>query len=112
MADPITIEIIGFKNADCSPFPCNEERTCGLSDCYPTNKLTSAFRALETALKARYGDRVSLSLTLLDTGVPSRIRAIIEEHHPALPAVLVDGKVTPIGRIALERIVKEIEKTI
>ncbi len=112
MADPITIEIIGFKNAECSPFPCNEERTCGLSECYPTNKLTAAFHALETALKAKYGDRVTLNLTLLDTGVPERIRAIIEEHRPALPAVLVNGKVTPIGRIALDRIVKEIEKNL
>lgn len=110
MADLVTIEIIGFKNADCSPFPCTEERTCGLTECYPTNKLTAAFRALETALKARYGERVTLSLTLLDNGVPPRIQAIIEEHRPALPAVIVNGKVTPIGRIAVERIVKEIEK--
>jgi len=112
MAHPVTIEIIGFKNAECSPFPCNEERTCGLSDCYPTNRLTAAFGALESALKARYGDRVTLSLTLLDSGVPERIRAIIAEHHPALPAVLVNGKVTPIGRIAVDRIVKEIEKNL
>ena len=110
MTSPITIEIIGFKNAECSPFPCNEERTCGLSDCYPTNKLTAAFGALETALKARYGNRVTLTLTLLDGGVPERVRTIIEEHRPALPAVLINGKVTPVGRIALERIVKEIEK--
>jgi hypothetical protein len=112
MTDPITIEIVGFKNAECSPFPCNEERTCGLADCYPTNKLTAAFDALEKVLRARYGDRVALSLTLLDGGVPERIRKIVEEHHPALPAVLVNGKVTPIGRIALERIVKEIEKNL
>jgi len=110
MAGSITIEIIGFSNAECSPFPCNAERSCGLSDCYPTNKLTVAFRALETALKERYGSQVVLTLTLLDDGVPERIRAIIEERHPALPAVLVNGNVTPIGRIALERIVREIEK--
>lgn len=112
MAVPVNVEIIGFQNAECSPFPCNEERTCGLSDCYPTNKLTAAFGALEAALKARYGDRVALSLTLLDGGVPERIRKIIEQHHPALPAVLVNGRVTPIGRIALERITKEIEKNL
>ena len=110
MADPITLEIIGFSYAECSPFPCNEERTCGLTDCYPTNKLTAAFRALERALKSRYGETVILTLTLLDSGVPDRIRAIIEEYHPALPAVLINGNVTPIGRIALERIVQEIEK--
>ena len=110
MADPVTIEIIGFKNAECSPFPCNEERTCGLSDCFPTNKLIPAFTALEAMLKARYGDRVALTLTLLDGGVPARIQAIIGQHHPALPAVLVNGRVTPIGRIAVDRIIKEIEK--
>ena len=110
MADPVTIEIIGFKNAECSPFPCNEDRTCGLSDCYPTNKLTTAFTALATALEARYGGDVTLTLTLLDSGVPDRIKAIIEEHRPALPLILVNGKVTPIGRIALDRIVQEIEK--
>ncbi|OPY35956.1 MAG: hypothetical protein A4E35_02234 [Methanoregula sp. PtaU1.Bin051] len=112
MAGPVTIEIIGFEKSECSPFPCNEERTCGLSECYPTNKLTTAFGALETALKARYGNRVALSLTLLDRGVPDRIKDIIAKHHPALPAVLVNGNVTPVGRIALERIAKEIEKVL
>jgi len=110
MADPVNIEIFGFQNAECSPFPCNEDRTCGLSDCYPTNRLTEAFKALETALKARYSDRVTLTLTLLDGGAPARIRNIIAQHRPALPAVLINGSVTPIGRIALERIVSEIEK--
>jgi hypothetical protein len=110
MTDPVRIEIIGFKNAECSPFPCNDERTCGLSDCYPTNKLTAAFGALEAALKAKYGGRVSLSLTLLDHGTPDRIKMIIEREHPALPIVIVNGRVTPVGRIALDRIMKEIEK--
>jgi alkyl hydroperoxide reductase subunit AhpF len=55
---------------------------------------------------------VALTLTLLDSGVPERIRTIIEQHRPALPAVIINGKVTPIGRIALERIVKEIEKSL
>ncbi len=112
MADPVTIEIIGFEHSECSPFPCNEERTCGLSACYPTNRLTAAFGALEMALQAKYGNRVALSLTLLDRGVPDRIKMIIEKHHPALPAVLVNGNVTPVGRIALDRIIKEIEKVL
>jgi len=110
MNNPVTIEVIGFKSSECSPFPCNGERTCGLSDCYPTNKLTAAFTALSGALKARYGDTVTLTLTLIDDGVPDRIRAIIEQHHPVLPMILINGKVTPVGRIALERIIKEIEK--
>ena len=110
MADPVRIEIAGFESAECSPFPCNEERTCGLSECYPTGKLTSAFGALKKTLIQRYGDRVTLKLTLLDKGTPDYIKKIIEIHHPALPIVLVNGRVTPIGRIALERVQKEIEK--
>jgi hypothetical protein len=110
MADPIQVEIAGFENADCSPFPCTEERTCGLSDCHPTGKLTVAFDALKRALDQRFGNRVNLKLTLLDSGTPPLIMAIIERYHPALPIVIVNGRVTPIGRIALDRINKEIEK--
>jgi hypothetical protein len=110
MESPIRIEIIGFENADCSPFPCNEERTCGLSECYPTGKLTAAFDALKKVLDRQFSDRITLKLTLLDKGTPDYIKKIIEIHHPALPIVLVNGRVTPIGRIALERVQKEIEK--
>lgn len=112
MADPVQIEIAGFENADCSPFPCNEERTCGLSDCYPTGKLTAAFDALKKALNQQYGSRVTLQLTLLDNGTPPHIKTIIEMHHPALPMVLLNGRVTPVGRIALDRIKREIEKVL
>lgn len=112
MAVPVKVEIAGFENADCSPFPCTDERTCGLSDCYPTGKLTSAFDALKKALIQQYGDRVTLKLTLLDNGTPPHIMTIIEKHHPALPIVIVNGRVTPIGRIALERVQKEIEKVL
>jgi hypothetical protein len=112
MAGTLHIEIIGLKDAECCPFPCNEERTCGLTDCYPKGKLIDAFDALSKALKAQYGDRVTLTLTLLDKGTPDRIKAIIEQHHPALPIVLVNGRVTPVGRIALNRIRKEIEKVL
>lgn len=110
MATTVQVEIVGFNDADCSPFPCTEERTCGLSDCYPTGKLTSAFDALKKALGQRYGSRVTVALTLLDNGTPPHIRTIVETHHPALPIVIVNGRVTPLGRIALERINREIEK--
>jgi hypothetical protein len=112
MADPVQIEIVGFEHADCSPFPCNEERTCGLSECYPTGRLTAAFDALKKVLDRQYSSRIALKLTLLDKGTPDYIKKIIELHHPALPIVLVNGRATPIGRIALERIQKEIEKVL
>jgi hypothetical protein len=112
MPDPVPIEIVGFEEADCSPFPCNEERTCGLSDCHPTGKLTAAFDALKKVLMGEYGNKISIKLTLLDNGTPLHVKAIIETHHPALPMVIVNGRVTPIGRIALDRIKKEIEKVL
>jgi hypothetical protein len=112
MADPVQIEIAGFENAECSPFPCTEERTCGLTDCYPTGRLTSAFGALKTVLENEYGSRITMKLTLLDNGVPDHIRTIIETQRPALPIVLVNGRVTPIGRIALDRIKTEIKKVL
>jgi len=112
MSDPVNIEIAGFENADCSPFPCTEERTCGLVECYPTGKLAAAFNALKKVLMEEYGNKISLKLTLLDEGTPPHLRSIIETHHPALPMVIVNGRVTPIGRIALERIKKEIEKVL
>jgi hypothetical protein len=112
MADPVLVEIVGFANSECSPFPCNEERTCGLSECYPTGKLTAAYEAVKKALGEQFGSRVVWKLTLLDTGTPEYIKKIIEAHHPALPIVLVNGRATPIGRIAQERIKKEIEKVL
>ncbi|WAC04067.1 MAG: hypothetical protein OS112_06215 [Methanoregula sp.] len=112
MSDTVHIEIAGFENADCSPFPCNEERTCRLVECYPTGKLTVAFDALKKVLMDEYGNKISIQLTLLDKGTPPQLQSIIETHHPALPMVIINGRVTPIGRIALERIKKEIEKVL
>jgi hypothetical protein len=112
MADPVEIEIAGFETAECSPFPCNEERTCGLTDCYPTGKLTAAFEALKNVLEKEYGTRIVMKLTLLDSDVPAHIKTIIETQRPALPIVLVKGRVTPIGRIALDRIETEIKKVL
>lgn len=106
----ITIEIIGLKELSCGPFPCNEERSCELTECAPTEKLLPAVSALQKALKNEYGESVSVQLTLLDNGVPPRIRMIIEEHQPPLPIVVVNGRVTPVGRISLSLIRAEIEK--
>ena len=110
MAGTIQIEIIGLKNAECCPFPCDENRSCGLIACYPTGKLTSAFEALATELKKEFGDRVEFRLTLIDDHMPDYIKDLIETEFPPLPIVLVNKKLTRIGRIALDRIKKEIER--
>jgi hypothetical protein len=110
MGNTITIEIIGFEDSPCGPFPCDDERTCELERCCPTEKLVPAVEALGERLGDLYGDRVVLSLTLLDDGVPDYIMKIIEEHHPPLPIVLVNGRVTPLGRISLPLLKKEIDK--
>jgi hypothetical protein len=109
MAGTIKVEIIGLKDSECCPFPCDENRTCGLSDCYPTGKFTAAFDALAAELRKDYDDRVELKLTLVDDGVPDYVKKIIETDFPPLPIILVNGKLTRIGRIALDRIKKEID---
>jgi hypothetical protein len=110
MTGTVHIEIVGLKTSECSPFPCDENRTCGLSGCYLSGKLNDACTELEKVLKDIYGVRVDLKLTLVDDGVPEHIHAIIEREYPPLPMVLVNGKITRIGRISLDRIKKEIEK--
>ena len=110
MTGTVLIEIAGMKNAECCPFPCDEDRTCGLSDCYPTGKLDAAFVALKNALKEEYGSRVELKLTFIDEGAPDYLQKIIEKDFPPLPIILVNGRVTRVGRISLDRIKKEIEK--
>ncbi|HTY14589.1 MAG TPA: hypothetical protein VMC42_02675 [Methanoregulaceae archaeon] len=110
MQDVITVEVIGLRDSSCSPFPCDEDRTCGLSDCYPTGTLCCAFDALKTVIDRLYGTRVSLVLTLIDEEVPEHVRHAIEESYPPLPFILVNGKVVPIGRISLPLIKKEIDR--
>ena len=110
MSGTVQIEVVGMKNSECSPFPCDENRTCGLTGCFLKGKLADAFVELEKALTAKYGDRVSLKLTVIDGPVPDHIRAIIERDFPPMPMVIVNGRVTKIGRIALDRIKSEIEK--
>ncbi|MDD1683208.1 MAG: hypothetical protein LUO98_05150 [Methanoregula sp.] len=110
MTGTVHVEIVGLKTSECSPFPCNEDRTCGLSGCYLSGRLNDAFIELEKVLKAAYGDRVDLKLTLIDDGTPDHIRTIIEREYPPIPLVLVNGRITRIGRISLDRIKMEIEK--
>jgi hypothetical protein len=112
MTGTVLIEIVGLKNSECSPFPCNEDRTCGLSGCFPSGNLVVAFEELKKVLSAEYGSRVETKLTLIDTVTPDHIRKIIETEFPPLPMVLVNGRITRIGRISLDRIKKEIEKEI
>ena len=110
MAGIVQIEIVGLETSECSPFPCDENRTCGLEGCYHSGKLVDAFSELKKVLQETYGDRVEIRLTLIDDGVPDLIKAIIEREYPPIPLVLVNGRVTKIGRIALSRIRNEIEK--
>jgi hypothetical protein len=100
---------VGLKSSECSPFPCDANRTCGLSQCYPSGSLIKAFKALKTMIKETYDNRVEVKLTLIDDNVPDHVRAILETEYPPIPMVLVNGKLTRIGRIAVDRIVNEIE---
>jgi hypothetical protein len=110
MAGTVHVEIVGLKTSECSPFPCDENRTCGLSGCYLSGKLNDAYAELKKVLTETYGNRVDLKLTLVDEGTPEYIRTIIEREYPPIPMVLVNGRVTKIGRITLDRIRTEIEK--
>jgi len=112
MADPLSLEIIGFSDAECGPFPCDPDRTCGLEECFPSGSFLKAVEALRRAITAKYGDRVIVILTLLDDGVPDRVKSIIERSHPPIPIILVEGKVTPIGRISFSRIARAIDTTL
>ncbi|HVN74441.1 MAG TPA: hypothetical protein VMT44_07610 [Methanoregula sp.] len=105
----VTLEIIGFSYTSCSPFPCDATRSCGLSDCHPSGQLVKAFDALKSLVSEEYGQDVNLTLTLLDNGIPDRVKAIIENEHPPIPLILVNGRVTRIGRIAYDRIKNEID---
>lgn len=110
MTGTVTVEIVGLKTSECSPFPCDENRTCGLTGCYLSGKLENAFAELKQVLGRVYGNRVDVQLTLIDNGVPDHIRTIIEKEYPPIPMVLVNGRLTRIGRISLDRIKNEIEK--
>lgn len=110
MLAPVTVEVIGLKDSSCSPFPCDDTRSCCLYDCYPTGKLVPAFAALKSALHEHYRDRVEVTLTLIDEEVPHHVREIISTFCPPIPIILVNGRLTPVGRISLAKIRVEIEK--
>lgn len=99
MTEVVTLEIVGYKDSECSPFPCDEDRSCGLSSCAPTGELTTAFSALMEEVLKEFGSQVTMKLTLLDENVPDYIKDLYETHHPAIPMILINGKISPIGRI-------------
>ncbi|QSZ66004.1 hypothetical protein RJ40_00045 [Methanofollis aquaemaris] len=109
MADHAEIEIIGFSYGFCGPFPCNEQRSCGLQACSPSENLVKAVDALKDTLSVEYPGQVAVKFTLLDDGVPEYVQKIVEEHQLPLPIILVNGRVTPIGRISMPLIKKEID---
>ncbi len=110
MQSPVTVEVIGLKDSSCSPFPCDDTRSCCLYDCHPTGKLVPAFIALKSALHEAYQDRIVVRLTLIDDEVPPHVKEIISENCPPIPIILINGRLTPIGRISLDKIRVEIEK--
>ncbi len=106
MGMPVEVTLYGYSNAECGPFPCDEYRTCGLVECSPKGTFSEACRALENALKKEYGERVRVRMVPLDEGVPDEIRPLIEEQHPAVPIVLVNGRLVPLGRVSLSHLKK------
>jgi len=110
MAEKVVIEIVGLADSSCSPFPCDNTRSCGLYDCHPTGKLVPAFEALKKELISQYGDTIEITLTLIDNEIPSHIRDIIAENYPPIPFVIINGTLVPMGRISLPLMQKKIEK--
>ena len=109
----IAIEVVGYKDSECSPFPCDENRTCELSSCNPSNKLIPATEALRTRLQEEFPtDNISIHLILLDEGVPDFVREIYEAEHPAIPMILINRKLFPIGRISWPQIRDAIRQTL
>jgi hypothetical protein len=106
----LLIEIVGLKDSSCSPFPCDETRSCGLTQCHPTGNLINATRALTDELKEIHGDSVTVKLILIDNEMPGHVRDIIDRECPPIPFILVDRKLVPMGRISLPQLEKEIEK--
>ncbi len=109
MAEMTEIEIIGFSDGACGPFPCDDTRTCELSTCAPSENLVKAFEALKTELESRYPG-ITLKLTLLDDGIPDYVVKIVEEKQPPLPIVLINGTLAPVGRISLPLITEQLER--
>ena len=112
MSNTILVEIAGFKDSFCGPFPCDGDRTCDLEKCAPSEKLVNAVDALRERFAHIYGDKVEVRLTLLDDGIPDHIAEIVEKDQPPIPMVIVNGKITPIGRISLPQISEEVNKVL
>lgn len=100
----IRLEVVGFTYRPCGPFPCDENRTCGLSECYGKEKLSFAFPALKKALTVKYGDKVSVELVSLDQELPEWVKEIVKAEHPPLPIILINRKVIPVGAISVPKI--------
>ena len=109
MTDHVLMEIIGFSDGPCGPFPCDDTRTCELERCAPSENLEKAYFALQAEIAREYGERVEMKLTWLDEEVPDYIVQIIEEHQPPLPIILMNGKLVSIGRISLPLIRNALE---
>lgn len=110
MKRTVRVEIIGFKKSPCGPFPCDEDRTCGLEECYSSGEFTPACTALKHALEQEFGDQVVFTVTLLDDGVPNHVKDIVERYHPPIPLVLVNGQVIPLGRVSFTHLRNSIIK--
>jgi len=100
----IHLEVVGYTYRPCGPFPCDDNRTCGLSDCFSKEKLSSAFPALKRALIEKYGDKISVELVSLDTEIPEWVKEIVKTEHPPLPIILINRKVIPVGAISVPKI--------
>jgi hypothetical protein len=75
--------------------------------------LIPATEALRAKLKEEFqGDEIAIQLTLLDDGVPDYIKEIYEAEHPAIPMILINKRLLPIGRISLPRISEGIREAL
>lgn len=106
----IRLEVVGYTYRPCGPFPCDDTRTCGLSECYGKEKLASAFPALKTALSEKYGDKVSVELVSLDKEIPEWVKEIVKTEHPPLPIILINKTVIPVGAISMPKISEFIDR--
>lgn len=100
----VTIEVVGYTYRPCGPFPCDEDRSCGLLDCYKEEKLKFAFPALKDALLKKYGDDISVALIELDKEIPEKIYELVKKEHPPLPIILINGELAPIGAVSVPKI--------
>lgn len=109
---PLLVEVVGLRESACSPFPCDESRSCGLYTCYPSGSLVKAAAALRDELHECYGGAVELRLTLIDDDMPDHLEQIIAREFPPVPFILINGKLVPLGRISLPRLQQELEKVL